>query len=40
MLRLPPYAPELNPQASVWDGLREKAFRYRVYADMASVHST
>lgn len=26
LLKLPPYAPELNPQEHVWDELREKAF--------------
>lgn len=39
LLRLPPYAPELNPQEHVWDELREKEFPNRVYADMASVHA-
>lgn len=37
--RLPPCAPELNPQENVGDELREKEFPNRVYADMASVHS-
>ncbi len=37
LLRLPPYAPELNPQEHVWDELREKEFPNRVYADLASV---
>lgn len=37
LLRLPPYAPELNPQEHVWDELREKEFPNRVYADMCSV---
>lgn len=37
LLRLPPYAPELNPQEHVWDELREKEFPNRVFADMASV---
>ena len=39
LLRLPPYAPELNPQEHVWDELREKEFLNRVYADMASVRA-
>jgi hypothetical protein len=39
LLRLPPYAPELNPQEHVWDELREKEFPNRVYADMASVRA-
>jgi len=37
LLRLPPYAPELNPQEHVWDELREKAFPNRVFADLDSV---
>lgn len=36
-LRLPPYAPELNPQEHIWDELREKEFPNRVFADMPSV---
>jgi hypothetical protein len=39
LLRLPPYAPELNPQEHVWDELREKEFPNRVYTDMASVRA-
>ena len=35
--RLPPYAPELNPQEHVWDEIREKEFPNRVFADLASV---
>ena len=37
LLRLPPYAPELNSQERVWDELREKEFPNRVYADLQSV---
>ena len=37
LLRLPPYAPELNPQEHLWDELREKEFPNRVFADLASV---
>ena len=37
LLRLPPYAPELNPQEHVWDELREKEFPNRVFADLNSV---
>jgi len=37
LLRLPPYAPELNPQEHVWDEVREKEFPNRVYADLGSV---
>ena len=36
-LRLPPYAPELNPQEHIWDELREKEFPNRVFADLAAV---
>lgn len=39
LLRLPPYAPELNPQEHVWDELREKEFPNRVYADLPSVRA-
>jgi DDE superfamily endonuclease len=39
LLKLPPYAPELNPQEHVWDELREKEFPNRVYSDMASVRA-
>jgi len=37
LLRLPPYAPELNPQEHVWDEVREKEFPNRVFADLPSV---
>ena len=37
LLRLPPYAPELNPQEHGWDELREKEFPNRVFADLRSV---
>jgi transposase len=37
LLRLPPYAPELNPQEHVWDELREKEFPNRVFSDLPSV---
>ena len=37
LVRLPPYAPELNPQVHVWDELREKEFPHRVFADLGSV---
>jgi transposase len=26
LLRLPPYAPELNPAENIWDEIREKFF--------------
>ena len=31
LLRLPAYAPELNPQEHVWDEIREKQFPNRVF---------
>jgi hypothetical protein len=37
LVRLPAYAPELNPQEHLWDELREKEFPNRVFADMPSV---
>jgi transposase-like protein len=37
LIRLPPYAPELNPQEHVWDELREKEFPNRVYNDLNGV---
>ena len=37
LYRLPPYAPELNPQEHLWDELREKEFPNRVFEDMAGV---
>ncbi|MSU27873.1 MAG: hypothetical protein EXS27_08160 [Pedosphaera sp.] len=37
LYRLPPYAPELNPQEHLWDELREKEFSNRVFGDMAGV---
>lgn len=39
LLRLPSYAPELNPQEHVWDEVREKEFPNRVFADLTSVTS-
>ena len=39
LLRLPPYAPELNPQEHVWDEVREKEFPNRVFNDLPSVIS-
>lgn len=38
--RLPPYAPELNPQEHLWDEIREKEFPNRVFSDMAGVMQT
>lgn len=39
LLRLPPYAPELNPEEHIWDHLREKEFPNRVFADLVSVRA-
>ncbi len=36
-LRLPPYAPELNPQEHIWDELGEKNFPNCVFDDLNSV---
>ena len=36
-VRLPAYAPELNPQEHIWDEIREKQFPNRVFGDMAGV---
>ena len=40
LLKLPPYAPELNPIEHVWDELREKFFHNRVFQslDALEVH--
>ena len=37
LLRLPPYAPELNPQEHVWDEVREKEFPNRVFDRLDAV---
>jgi DDE superfamily endonuclease len=37
LLRLPPYAPELNPQEHVWDEIREKEFPNRVFERLDAV---
>ena len=37
LLRLPPYAPELNPQEHVWDEVREREFPHRGFADLTSA---
>jgi hypothetical protein len=36
-VRLPAYAPELNPQEHIWDELREKEFPNRVFDNMSGV---
>lgn len=37
LLRLPPYAPELNPVEHLWDELREKHFANRVFDSLGGV---
>lgn len=35
--RLPPYSPELNPQETIWDEIREKIFKNRAAKSMDEV---
>jgi transposase len=37
LLKLPPYAPELNPIEHVWDDLREKYFHNRVFKSLDAL---
>ncbi len=37
LLKLPPYAPELNPVEHVWDELREKFFHNRAFDSMDAL---
>jgi hypothetical protein len=37
LLKLPPYAPELNPIEHVWDELREKFFHNRVFKSLGAL---
>jgi transposase len=37
LLKLPPYAPELNPIEHVWDELREKFFHNKVFASLDAL---
>ena len=37
LLKLPPYAPELNPIEHVWDELREKFFHNRVFQNLDAL---
>jgi len=37
LLRLPPYAPELNPQENVWQYLRQNQLSNRVFADYDAI---
>ena len=39
LLRLPPYAPELNPIEPVWDELRDKYFHNRVFASLDALEN-
>lgn len=37
LLKLPPYAPELNPVEHIWDELREKFFHNRVFDSLEAL---
>jgi transposase-like protein len=37
LVKLPPYAPELNPVEHLWDELREKYFANRVFDSLGAV---
>ena len=37
LLKLPPYAPELNPIEHVWDELREKYFHNQVFKSLQAL---
>jgi DDE superfamily endonuclease len=39
LLKLPPYAPELNPVEHVWDELREKFFHNRVFESIDALEN-
>jgi transposase len=34
---LPPYSPDLNPQEQIWDEIREKYFRNRIFKSLDAV---
>jgi len=36
---LPPYSPELNPQENIWDDMREKWFKNKVFKSMNEVEN-
>ena len=36
---LPPYSPELNPEENIWDDMREKWFKNRVFKSMDDVEN-
>ncbi len=37
LIKLPPYAPELNPVEHLWDELREKSFHNRVFKSIDAL---
>jgi len=37
LVKLPPYAPELNPVEHIWDDLREKSFHNRVFKSIDAL---
>ena len=37
LVKLPPYAPELNPVEHLWDDLREKSFHNRVFKSIDAL---
>ena len=37
LLKLPPYAPELNPVENVWEYLRKNKLAQRLYADYRAI---
>ena len=39
LLKLPPYAPELNPVEHLWDDLREKSFHNRVFDSLDALEN-
>ena len=40
LLKLPPYAPELNPVEHLWDDLREKSFHNRVFDSLDTLENS
>ena len=39
LLKLPPYAPELNPVEHLWDDLRQKSFHNRVFDSLDALEN-
>jgi transposase len=37
LLKLPPYAPKLNPIEHLWDELREKSFHNRIFKSLDAL---